>query len=183
MPRWLSLVFLGLGLFIVLLSLDVVHHVPRPGRARSVFATPHHWSVTAFGLALMAIAPLIAFPRMPERWRLVVGAIASLTFLAAMAGFLVAVPLGPAGLVLLAIPVAIGGIGVFVRIRQLWTGRIPFDPDALDPLEKASILRTHGRPEQADEVLLRAMRDEPHRAPEFQRALDAMRRRRVTPGA
>jgi hypothetical protein len=31
--------------------------------------------------------------------------------------------------------------------------------------------------------LLRAMRDEPHRAPEFQRALDAMRRRRVTPGA
>ncbi|PIM51179.1 hypothetical protein CS062_21105 [Roseateles chitinivorans] len=183
MPRWLSLVFFGLGLFIVLLSLDVVHYVPRPGRSRALSQAPHHWWVTGYGLVLLAMSALIAFPRMPVRWRQGIGACASLTFLVSMGALIVTAPMGSTERLLFAIPLLIGGIGVLVGVRLGLSDRHLLDPDGLDPIEKARILRTHGRPEQADEVLIHAMRDQPERAPEFQRALDAMRRRRVTPDA
>ncbi|WP_431257652.1 hypothetical protein ACQ86G_23995 [Roseateles chitinivorans] len=76
---------------------------------------------------------------------------------------------------------AIGLVSMEVDFHQTLfrrsSGVFPIELHRLDPVQAARVLRQHGRPEQAEAVLRRAMREEPQRRDELQRALDAMTRR------
>ena len=76
---------------------------------------------------------------------------------------------------------AIGLVSMEVDFHQTFfrrsSGVLPIELHRLDPVQAARVLRQHGRPEQAEAVLRRAMREEPQRRDELQRALDAMTRR------
>jgi hypothetical protein len=170
-PRWAALLFIGLGTYILLLSLGIIEAHPRPGARRGLLASPQHGAVSLFAVALICIGFNIAFPMAPKRWLRLNGAFAGLVFLVSMAWLI-----GFAGLpieekLLFSVPVAIAVIGM---AWALFKGS-PSVLD-LDALEAARILRQHGRPEQADAVLRRALREQPWRAAELQRALDIAHR-------
>jgi hypothetical protein len=177
LPRWTSLAFFAIGLFIVLLSLDVVPYAPLPGRQRALFTSPHHWWVTSIGLSFMATAPLVAFRHLGRPWRPFFSVVGGVAFIAPMTWFVLDGPLPPTERLLFGIPLGLALIGIAISVRRSLTGKVVFDPHALDPMEAARILRTHGREEQAEAVLRHAMRWEPERAEEFKRAIDAMKRR------
>lgn len=174
-PRWASIPFLAIGLYVLLISLDLLPY-GLPARRRAIFDTPHHWQVGAAGIAFMAMGLKLAFPRGPAVWQAAIGLVALCGFFAPLMWLILDGPLSGAERVLIAVPATLGLVGVAIDVYQSLTGR-PFDPHALDPLEAARVLRTHGRPEQAEAVLRRAMKEEPGRRDELQRAIDAMRRR------
>jgi len=170
-PRWAALAFLLVGGYVLLLSLGIVEFHPRPGARRALLASPQHGSVTLFGLALISFALNIAFPMAPKRWLKLNGALGGLAFMAAMLWFIWFTGMPTVEKLLFSTPLAIALIGIaWVKLTGAET-----IPD-LDALEAAQVLRRHGRPEQAEAVLLRAIRDQPWRAEELQRALEIARR-------
>ncbi|HEY8881351.1 MAG TPA: hypothetical protein VIN03_27535 [Roseateles sp.] len=172
-PRWLALALLLVGGYVLLLSLGFVEAHPRPGARRALLASPRHGSVTLFGLALLSFALNIGFPMAPKRWLKLSSAFGGLAFVTAMLWFIWFTGMPTEHKLLFSAPLALVLVGaVWIKVAGVET-----IPD-LDALEAAQVLRQHGRPEQADEVLLRAIRDQPWRAEEFQRALEIARRQR-----
>lgn len=175
-PRWACFAFIAMGIYIVLLSMGVIPHVPS-GRRRALLLSPHHWQVTAIGISFIASGAAMAFRRAPQPWRIFVSATAAAGFLAPLAWMVWASPLPRHERILLGVVVGAGvALTLAISAYQRLTGRL-FDPTALDPLEAARILRMHGRHEQAEAVLQRAIRDEPSRQDEFERAIQVARRR------
>lgn len=177
-PRWASFAFVAIGLYVVLLSLDIIPYVPF-GRRRGLLETPHHWQITSFGIGFMAAGVLMGLPRAWGGCRLAFGIPAAVGLLAPFAWMVLAAALPLTDRVVMGIPLVIGLMGAVLAAYQRITGK-PFDPGSLDPLEAAQILRRHGRPEQAEAVLRHAMKEEPARREQLQRAIDAMKRRRPT---
>ena len=60
-PRWVPLFFVAIGVYVVLLSLGVIPEGARP-KKQGLFATPHHWQITSFGLAFLCTGISAAFP-------------------------------------------------------------------------------------------------------------------------
>ena len=60
-PRWLPLLFVLIGVYVVLLSLGVIPDLPG-SKKQGLFATPHHWQITSFGLAFLCAGISAAFP-------------------------------------------------------------------------------------------------------------------------
>jgi hypothetical protein len=170
-PRWAALLFIGLGAYILLLSLGIIEAHPGPGARRGLLPSPRDWAVGVFGLALVGIGLGIAFPMAPRRWLRLSRAIAALAFIAAMTKFIYFSGLPVEEQWLFSVPLA---VAVLVALWAKAKG-LKIIPD-LDPLEAARVLRQHGRTEQADAVLQRAIREQPWRAAELQRALDIARR-------
>jgi hypothetical protein len=174
-PRWACLAFFVIGLYVLLISLDVLPYAP-PTRKRGIFDSPHHWQIGALGIAFMGAGMHLAFPRAPRGWRLIFGLPLAGGLFAPLLWLVFASPLPAVDRVLFGIPLALGLAGVALGIYQGIAGR-PFDPHSLDPLEAARILRAHGRHEQAEAVLRRATFEEPGRRDQFQRGIDVMKRR------
>ena len=172
-PRWAALAFLLIGGYVLLLSLGIVEAHPRPGARRALLASPQHGAVTLFGLALISMALNIGFPMAPKRWRKLSSAFGGLAFITAMLWLIWFTGMPTEQKLLFSAPLALVLVGV-VWIKVSGVETIP----DLDALEAARVLRQHGRPEQAEAVLLRAIRDEPWRAEELQRALEIARRSR-----
>lgn len=170
-PRWAALAFLLVGVYVLLLSLGVIEAHPRPGARRGLIASPQHGAVTLFGLALICFAVTIGFPMAPKRWLKRIGALGGSAFIAALLWFIGSVNMPAAEKAIFSAPLVLAGaIALWAKVTGAET-----IPD-LDALEAARVLRQHGRPEQADAVLLRAIREQPWRAEELQRALDIARR-------
>lgn len=170
-PRWAALAFLLIGTYVLLLSLGIVEAHPRPGARRGLLPSPQHGALTLFGLALISVALNIAFPMAPKRWLKLNGAFGGLAFIAALLWLIGFTGMPTVEKLLFSMPLAIALIAiVWAKLAGVET-----IPD-LDALEAAEVLRRHGRPEQADEVLLRAIREEPWRAEELRRALEIARR-------
>lgn len=170
-PRWAALALLLLGGYVLLLSLGIVEAHPRPGARRGLLPSPQHGAVTLFGLALVSMALNIGFPMAPRRWLKLNAAFGGLAFMAAMLWFIWFTGLPAAEKLLFSAPLALA-LAVIVWVKVAGVETVP----DLDALEAAAVLRRHGRPEQADEVLLRAIREEPWRAEELRRALEMARR-------
>jgi len=175
-PRWACVAFFAVGLYVLLISLDVLPYAP-PTRKRGIFDSPHHWQISALGIAFMGAGMHLAFPRAPRAWRWIFGLPLAGGLFAPLLWLVCASPLPTVDRVLLGIPLALGLAGLALGIYQ-GIGERPFDPHSLDSLEAARILRTHGRHEQAQAVLRRASFEEPGRRDEFQRAIDVMKRHR-----
>ncbi|WP_050415841.1 hypothetical protein [Azoarcus sp. CIB] len=60
-PRWLPLFFVVIGVYVVLLSLGVIPDLPH-SKKQGLFATPHHWQITSFGVAFLCAGVSAAFP-------------------------------------------------------------------------------------------------------------------------
>lgn len=170
-PRWAALALLLVGGYVLLLSLGIVEAHPRPGARRGLLPSPQHGAVTLFGLALISMALNIGFPMAPKRWLKLNGALGGLAFVTAMLWFIWFTGMPTEQKLIFSAPLALVLVGaVWIRVAGVET-----IPD-LDALEAARVLRRHGRPEQAEAVLLRAIQEQPWRAAELQRALDVSRR-------
>lgn len=80
-PRWFPPLFVVIGVYVVLLSLDVIPDLPL-SKKQGLFATPHHWQITSFGLAFLCAGISAAFPNR-RHWLLVLNlAVLLVAFLA-----------------------------------------------------------------------------------------------------
>lgn len=170
--RWAALGFLLVGGYVLLLSLGIVEAHPRPGARRGLLPSPEHGAVTLFGLALISFAINIGLPTAPRRWLKLNGTLGGLAFITAMLWFVWFTGMPTEYKLLFSAPLAL----VLVAVAWIKAAGVETIPD-LDALEAARVLRQHGRREQAEAVLRRAIQEQPWRADELQRALDITRRR------
>lgn len=69
MPRWVALIFVFLGAYIILLSLGVLPYTP-PTRGTAIFAGPEHWQISSIGVAFCCAGIAIAFGKQ-QHWLLI----------------------------------------------------------------------------------------------------------------
>ena len=177
-PRWFPVIFLLLGAYIVLISLDVLPYSPST-RKRAVFDNPQHWQITSLGVAFFC-AGLSMLVAQRGRWLPVfVGTVFLAAFLVPMVWFVYfsGVPSLPMR-VLFTVPLALGGAGAVLGLVRTAQGKSTTVSLADDPVMEANVFLAHGRTAQAQAVLLQAMQRDPARAAEFQRKLEEIRRAR-----
>lgn len=181
MPRWVSIIFLIMGAYIVAISLGALPYGPPLRRSRAIFDDPQHWQITSFGIAFICAGIVIAF-RDTRSWLLNINLIVLVPSL--IAPIISLVYFHSSSLPMQVWLSFILFISVLITVAYLLSSRMHLkkppvialgeDP-AEDPLHDAEVQLSWGRTEQAEAILEKAMQSYPSRMAEFQRKLRKIR--------
>lgn len=170
--RWLALVFLMTGLYIVLISLGVLPYTPR-SKHGAVFDGPQHWQVTSIGLAFFCAGGTIILDKRNRWLNALLGMLLLLAWGAPMLWFVyfsgaLSVPLR----VIASFPLLLGLAGALWGLLRTLQGKSAALVVPRDPVHDADVFLAYGRTAQAKAVLLDAIKRYPARRAELQRKLE-----------
>jgi hypothetical protein len=177
LPKWIAFLFICIGAYIVLISLDIIpYNVDYARSKRAVFKDPHHWQITCIGAAFLFTGFQIFMGNQNKRLSFMNGLVILPCFLVPMIWFLYFS--GAVGLALQligSIPLFLGGAGAIYGLIRTAQGKSSIVNSHYDPIAEAKIYASYGRTAQARQVLNAALKKYPERADEIKQSLEKLK--------